>query len=64
MQTIGHIIIHGEKLLILIREKRHSRQFKIRRAGADGIHMTAEEEFLSESPDHVAALKAGEVIEL
>jgi len=36
MQTIGHIIIRDEKILILIREKRYSRQLKIRRSGQDG----------------------------
>ncbi len=64
MQTIGHLIIHGEKILILIREKKHSRQFKRRRVGSDGPRLEDEEIFLSEHPDHVAKLKAGEVIEL
>ncbi len=64
MQTIGHIIIDNKKILILIREKKHSRQLKIRHTGADGTHMTAEEDFLVDSPGHVARLKAGEVIEL
>ena len=64
MQTTGHIIIDGQQILILVRGKKHSRQFKLRQSGKPGLHFTDEEIYLSDNPEKLQALRNGKVIEL
>ena len=64
MQTTGYVIIGGETILLLIREKRTSRLLKLRQTGKDGNRFSDEEIFLSSSPEILAKLKNGETVEL
>lgn len=62
MQTIGHIKPNGKKILVLVREGKTYRDFKIREIGSDGQHFADEEIFFEDYPDRLKALKAGKVI--
>ena len=64
MQTTGHIIIDGQTILILVRGKKHSRQFKLRKSGRPGLRFEDEEIYLSDNPDKLRDLLNGEVVEL
>ena len=64
MQTTGYMIINGEKILVLCRQKRFSRQFKIRTSGKDGNEFTDESIVFSDAPELLIKLKKGQVIEL
>ena len=64
MQTTGHIIIDGQQILILVRGKKHSRQFKLRQSGKPGTRFTDEEIYLSDNPEKLEALLDGLVVEL
>ena len=64
MQTTGYMIVGNEKILVLCRQKRLSRQFKIRTSGKDGNEFTDESIALKDMPELLAKLKKGEVIEL
>ena len=66
MQTTGHLIIGGQKVLVLVRHKRYSRLLKIRKSGRDGQHFEAEEQFLTlpESQHLLEQLLRGETIEV
>ena len=66
MQTTGYLIIGGQKVLILVRHKRHSRLLKIRESGRDGQRFEAEEQFLTlpENRHLLEQLLQGETIEV
>ena len=65
MQTTGYIEINGQILLVLARQKKITRQLKIRKSGGLGVHFIDEEIYLKEyNPDLITALKNGNVIEL
>jgi len=64
MQTIGHIIVKHRKILVLVRHKRYSRQFKLRNSGKDGNRFEEEEIHLSANPGCLNALLRGKAIEL
>jgi len=64
MQTTGYMIIGGEKVLVLCRQKRVTRQFKIRASGKDGNHFSDEECFFEDVPEELEHLRKGAVIEL
>ena len=71
MQTIGYININGQILLVLVRQKKRSRQLKIRKSGKLGIRLIDEENYLkdycpcSTSRDSlIDSLNNGNVIEL
>ena len=71
MQSIGHIIVSGEKILVLSRfvVKRESRKIqtgyralKIRNGSKDGQYFQEESEWLEDFLERVEDLKAGKVI--
>jgi len=64
MQQTGYLKVNGEKILVLVRAKKYSRQFKVRRSGRDGTRYKAEEEHLREYPQALRALRNGEVVEM
>lgn len=64
MQTIGHLKVIDEIILVLVRQKKYSRAFKIRQSGALGVFMEDESYFLEDSPKIVEKLKRGEVVSL
>ena len=64
MQTTGHIIIQRETIMVLVREGKHSRQFKLRTSGKPGTRFTDEEIYLSDNPEKLQSLRNGKVIEL
>ncbi len=64
MQTTGYIEINGQILLVLARQKKITRQLKIRKSGGLGVHFIDEEIYLEELPDLITSLKNGDVIEL
>lgn len=64
MQTTGYVIIGGETILLLIREKRNGRLLKLRQTGKDGNRFNDEEIFLSSSPEALAKLKNNKTVEL
>ena len=66
MQTTGYLIINGQKVLVLVRQKRYSRLLKLRKNGRDGQHFEAEEQFLTlpENRHLLEQLLRGETIEV
>ena len=64
MQTTGYVTIGDEKILVLCRQKRFSRQFKVRKSGKDGNQFTDESIALVNEPELLAKLKKGQAIEL
>ena len=51
MQQAGYVEINGETILLLVREKRHSRLLLRRQTGQMGRHMDDEQDYLLEHPD-------------
>jgi hypothetical protein len=64
MQQTGYIEIDGERIKVLVRNKKYSRLLKIRSSGRDGREMTDEQEYLKDYPGLVTLLKAGASIDL
>lgn len=64
MQQTGYVIIDGEKIKVLVRDKKYSRLLKIRLSGRDGREMTDEQEYLKDYPSLVTLLKGGASIDL
>ena len=64
MQTTGYIIIRGEIIMVLVREKKHSRQFKLRKSGRPGRRFEDEEIYLKNNPEKLRDLLNGKVVEL
>jgi len=64
MQTIGYMIVNGEKLKVLVRQAKYYRAFKLRTNGQNGTHFDEEEAFLNKNPEWVSKLKSGKVINL
>lgn len=66
MQDSGHLLVKGEKILVLRRPnlKRGYVALKIRATGGDGRLLSDESKYLEDSPAYLAALRAGEVIRL
>lgn len=65
MQDATHIKKpNGELLLLLRRPVKYGIKVKIRKTGAPGKHMQAEEEFLHEHPELITAIENGQVVYL
>lgn len=64
MQAAGYMIVNNEKILVLCRQKKFTRQLKIRENGKDGGHFFDEEVALGGNTALLSKLKDGEVIEL
>lgn len=64
MQTIGYLEIYEEKILVLVRQKKYTRQLKIRKSGQDGVFFEDESLYLQNNPEMLLRLKLGQVIEL
>ena len=64
MQTTGHLVINGNKILVLVRHKQYSRQFKRRYGGTDGNRFVDEEIHLIANSQKLTALLRGQVVEL
>ncbi len=64
MQTTGYIKINEQILLVLVRQKKYSRQLKIRKSGKLGIHLIDEENYLKDYCNLIDSLNDGDVIEL
>lgn len=65
MQTVGYIKIKGQILLVLIRDKKYTRQLMIRKSGKLGFHLIDEENYLKKhGNDLISMLKNGNTIEL
>jgi hypothetical protein len=65
MQKLSHIIVNGEKIKVLVRQKNYySINMKIRNSGSDGDFLKAESEFLQENPNLLNDLKKGIIITL
>lgn len=64
MQTIGHVIINGIKVLLLVRQGKDCRYLKRRYSGSDGRRFVDEEIFLElgDSKRHVNDLLEGKTI--
>jgi len=70
-QQLGHIIVNGEKILVLSRvvvkgRKRDNgyNSLKIRKSGEDGIFFDSESDYLSEHPLTLKDLKDGIIVSL
>ena len=64
IQTTGYVMVNGKKILVLVRQKKYTRTFKIRHSGKDGIHFNDEEYTFEKHPELMKALLNGEVVEL
>ncbi|MBA7585117.1 hypothetical protein ES708_27087 [subsurface metagenome] len=66
MQGHGYLMIKDKKILILARDKKYTRCFKLRFSGSDGGYFVDESIFLSESENKkiLDNLLAGKVIEI
>ena len=64
MQTIGYLKIRGEKILVLVRQKRYSRLLYLRKSGSDGTYLEDESAFLESHPKKMWQLRRGQVVEL
>ena len=65
MQGIGHIFDKKNiKILVLVRQSKFTRHFKIRKSGKDGVHFTDEELYLNEHLDKMNELKHGKCVAL
>jgi len=66
MQCTGHIIVNGEKILVLVRNRKYGREFKIRESGKDGQYFEEEGQALALPwwKSELKRLKAGETITL
>jgi len=68
MQTLGYIIVKNEKLLVLVRQSKFWRSFKLRDSnacvGQDGVLFENEQLYLEEHSQFIRQLKSGKVIRL
>lgn len=66
MQAAGYVVLDGEKILVLVRQKKFCRAIKRRYSGKDGRHFTDEELYLNmQENEHIKQkLLAGEVINI
>lgn len=64
MQQTGYVEINGETILLLVREKLHSRLLLRRQTGQIGRHMSDEQDYLLEHPDAAERLRNGDQLEL
>lgn len=65
MQTLGHIYINGEKLLLLVQQTPIGNALKLRKSGGDGQHFEDEQIFVEQHAQRmVKRLKLGETIYL
>lgn len=62
MQTTGHLIINGQKVLVLVRAEKYGRALKIRKSGQDGNRFEDEEFYFLEYPNRLQELMDGKVI--
>jgi len=66
MQGTGYLIVHGEKIKVLMRDQKEYgatyRSLKIRKRGEDGSFLQDESIHLSECADILQRLKDGQVI--
>lgn len=67
-QQLGHIIVHAKTIKVLYRvcHKKDSGyvSIKIRKSGENGDYLDSESIFLSNSPEHLKRLEAGETLKL
>lgn len=67
-QQLGHVIVDTKKIKILYRvcHKKDSGyvSIKLRKSGKDGDYLDSESIFLSDSPEHLERLEAGETLKL
>ena len=64
MQTHGYLIVDKQKVLVLVRDKKHSRTLKLRLSGLDGTFFKDESYFLTENEMIFNQLLAGRVIDI
>lgn len=62
MQSMGYVIINGEKILVLFRNHNVHRGLKRRMTGKDGAHLEDEEFYLDTHPDVAVRLLQGETV--
>jgi len=62
MQTIGHLKINNQTILILVRQKKYTRALKLRKGGRLGVCFVDESIFLKNKPTLLEMLQNGEVI--
>ena len=63
MQSAFHIIKpDGNPLLLLRRQVKYGIKVKIRKSGKPGVRLEAEEQHLSQRPDLISAIEAGNVV--
>ena len=48
-QTVGYIMLDGNKIKVLIRQTKYGRSLKMRKSGKDGSHFTDEENMLNQN---------------
>jgi len=66
MQDVAHVIVSGEKILVLRRPNFHTGlvSLKLRKSGSDGIYLQDESLYLEGDGDVLSMLKNGQVIKL
>ena len=64
MQTIGHVIVNKQKVLVLVRDKKYSCTLKLRLSGSDGTFFKDESYFLTGNEMIFNQLLAGGVINI
>ena len=66
MQTIGHVIVNGETVKVLVRPNFSGGyvSLRIRTSGRDGRKLSDESLYLQGEPDVFKELKAGHVVKL
>lgn len=64
MQSIAYLKIDNQKILVLYRHKKTSRQLKKRESGNDGVYLEDESRYLESDRTLLSELKSGKPIEL
>lgn len=64
MQQLAHVIVNCETILVLMRRTKYGHALKLRKQGIEGKFAEDESAMLTQSPAHLEALKAGQVVQL
>lgn len=64
MQTTGHLIIQGEKVLVLVRSRKYGVALKVRKSGGVGRYFPDESFHLNENPELTKDLLSGKTIRI
>lgn len=64
MQDAAHLLVHGEKILVLRRFMKHGVKLKLRISGQDGMFLEDESLFLEENLHRLDEIKAGKTVYL